>query len=100
MRPALGLRKPIDEESTSERAASASRPRLRDDQVDFFPRIRASKIVIHGKYDEVNSLVTDGQVVFELMRGEKELLTYDGGHVPSNDWLMPRLIAWYDLMHA
>ena len=68
----------------------------RDDQVDFLPRIRASKLVIHGKYDEVNPLSTDGQVVFDLMRGEKELLAYDGGHVPSNDWVMPRLIAWYD----
>ena len=63
---------------------------------NFLPRIRAPKVVIHGKHDEVNPLVLDGQPVYELMRGQKELRTYDGGHIPSKDSDVSQLIAFFD----
>jgi hypothetical protein len=51
---------------------------------------------MHGKYDEVSPLKIEAEPLFQLMRGEKQLLTYDGGHIPVGDWAIPQLIQWYD----
>lgn len=63
---------------------------------NFVPRIKPPKLVMHGKYDEVNPLKTEAEPLFALMRGEKTLLTYEGGHIPVADWSIPQLIRWYD----
>ncbi|HEV3485357.1 MAG TPA: hypothetical protein VG106_08115, partial [Vicinamibacterales bacterium] len=67
-----------------------------ENRVNFIPRIKPPKIVVHGRYDEVNPFPIDGQALYDLMRDPKELLPFDGGHIPPNEWAMPRLIAWYD----
>jgi hypothetical protein len=64
--------------------------------VSFIPRLHGSKLVVHGKYDEVNRFPLHAQPLFDLMRGEKELLAFEGGHIPPNDWMIPRLVAFYD----
>ncbi|HEX2122034.1 MAG TPA: SUMF1/EgtB/PvdO family nonheme iron enzyme, partial [Thermoanaerobaculia bacterium] len=63
---------------------------------NFVPRIKPPKLVMHGRYDEVNSLKTEAEPLVALMRGQKTLLPYDGGHIPVGDWAIPQLIQWYD----
>jgi eukaryotic-like serine/threonine-protein kinase len=64
--------------------------------VNFMPRIAAPKLMLHGRYDETNPLQSEAQPLFDLMRGEKQLLIFEGGHIAPFAWLTPRLAAFYD----
>jgi hypothetical protein len=64
--------------------------------INFAPRIRASKLMTHGGYDEAAPLETEGKALFDLMRERKRLILFDSGHVPAPHALMPTLNGWLD----
>ncbi|HUP62726.1 MAG TPA: protein kinase [Thermoanaerobaculia bacterium] len=66
------------------------------DLVNFLPRIAAPKYMIHGRYDEANPVKSNAEPAFALMRGEKRLELFEGGHVPQPEWSLPRIIAFFD----
>jgi eukaryotic-like serine/threonine-protein kinase len=65
-------------------------------RANFIPRIAAPKVMIHGNYDEIHPLKTHADPVFALMRGEKQFIRYDGGHVPPLDWVVVLRKKFFD----
>jgi hypothetical protein len=52
--------------------------------------------MLHGRYDESHPLPTEGEPVYRLMRGESELVVFDGGHIAPRDLLMSTLTKFFD----
>ena len=64
--------------------------------INFFQRIKAPTILIHGKYDE-NSPIKNGlEPVVALLRSRKRVELFEGGHVPPPEIILPLLNAWFD----
>ena len=64
--------------------------------INFAAYIRASKLVLQGRYDEDTPLRTATEPFFKLLREPKRLTLYDGGHVPSLEVVMSESGAWFD----
>jgi hypothetical protein len=64
--------------------------------VNFAPHIRGSKLMIHGLYDERHPLKIETVPLYNLLRGEKHLETFDGGHRPPLEFLAPKVKGWLD----
>ena len=54
-------------------------------RVNFAPRIRAPKLVLHGRWDESHPLQTQGLPLYDLMPQPKRFVVVDGGHTPPMD---------------
>ncbi|HYE66404.1 MAG TPA: protein kinase [Pyrinomonadaceae bacterium] len=63
---------------------------------NFAPHIRATKLMVHGRYDEDFSLKTEAEPLYKLLREPKRLILYDGGHVPPFEFMVTTLNAWLD----
>jgi serine/threonine protein kinase/formylglycine-generating enzyme required for sulfatase activity len=50
--------------------------------VNLLPQIRAPKLVINGRYDEVMSLKNDCEPFHHLLREPKKILVVETGHIP------------------
>lgn len=50
--------------------------------VNLLPQIRAPKLVINGRYDEVTSLKYDSEPLHKLLREPKQILVVETGHIP------------------
>ena len=64
--------------------------------IKFAPHIRASKLIMHGRYDENLSLKTEAEPLYKLLREPKRLVLYDGGHVPPFELFVPTMNGWLD----
>ncbi len=62
----------------------------------FAPWIKAPKLLLHGKYDELNPIDTIGRPVFDTLRGEKKWVVYNGGHVAPAEVAVPVVLPWLD----
>ncbi len=63
---------------------------------NFAPHIRAPKLMLHGRYDEVISYRTEGEPLYKLLREPKELVLFDQGHIPSLEISVPIINQWLD----
>ena len=64
--------------------------------INFAPHIRSPKLVLQGRYDEDTPLRTATEPFFKLLSEPKQLVLYDGGHVPSIEVTMSTTSAWLD----
>ncbi len=64
--------------------------------VNFVPRIRAPKLVLHGRYDEVFPFETRALPLYNLLREPKRLEAVDGGHMPPLEIRVPIINSWLD----
>ena len=65
-------------------------------RVHFAPRIKAPKLLLHGRWDETHPLRSDTEPLFALMREPKKLVIYDGGHIPPWDYWLKATNEWFD----
>jgi serine/threonine protein kinase/formylglycine-generating enzyme required for sulfatase activity len=63
---------------------------------NFAPHIKASKLLLNGRYDEVNPLKTQIEPLFKLLREPKRLYLYDSGHTPPFEIIVPVINGWLD----
>jgi pimeloyl-ACP methyl ester carboxylesterase len=82
-------------------AAAGIRPRTTEhhaaaNRIHFISRIRAPKLMLHGRYDEDTSLASEAQPMFRLMTEPKRFQVYDGIHMPTPEILVPAVTKWLD----
>lgn len=63
---------------------------------NFVPYIRAPKLMLNGRYDEVHTLATMIEPAMWLMREPKKLVLYDGSHTPPVEVAVPVINGWLD----
>ena len=64
--------------------------------INFTPHIRAPKVVVQGRYDEDIPVRTAAEPFFKLLSEPKQMILYDGGHVPSVEVAMSTTSGWLD----
>ena len=64
--------------------------------INFTPHIRAPKLVVQGRYDEDTPVRTATEPFFKLLSEPKQIIFYDGGHVPSVEVAMSTTSGWLD----
>jgi serine/threonine protein kinase/formylglycine-generating enzyme required for sulfatase activity len=64
--------------------------------INFVPRIRAPKLIMHGRYDEVDAFRTEAEPLFKLFGEPKQLIRFEGGHIPDREIFIPLLNQWFD----
>ena len=69
--------------------AEASPPKLA-------AHIRAPKLMLNGRYDEVNPIRTNVEPAFKLLREPKRMQLYDAGHSPPLEIIVPVINGWLD----
>ena len=64
--------------------------------INFAPHIRAPKLMLQGKFDEDTPLKTQSEPLFKLLRGPKQMVLYDGSHVPPSEIVVPVATKFFD----
>jgi serine/threonine protein kinase/formylglycine-generating enzyme required for sulfatase activity len=64
--------------------------------INFAANIRPPKLILQGRYDEDTPLRTATEPFFKLLSPPKQLMLYDGGHVPSIEVTMNSTRPWLD----
>lgn len=65
-------------------------------RLNFAARISAPALMLHGLYDESHPLKTEAEPLFKLIPEPKELVVFQGGHIPTPQVLFPTLNAFFD----
>ncbi len=65
-------------------------------RINFAPRITAPKLLLHGKYDEADLLVTQGEPLYRLMPEPKRLEIFESGHIVPADQAIRALNTFFD----
>ena len=63
---------------------------------NFAAHIRAPKLLLNGRYDEVNPIKTHVEPAFKLLREPKRMQLYDAGHTPPLEIIVPVINGWLD----
>jgi hypothetical protein len=58
---------------------------------NLLPYIRASKLFVHGRYDEACRLKSETEPLVKLLREPLRLAYYDGGHIASLEFIVPTI---------
>jgi dienelactone hydrolase len=64
--------------------------------INFAPRIRAPKLLMHGRYDEAAPLKTEGKPLYALMSEPMRVEIFEGGHIPYINIMIPTFSGWLD----
>jgi serine/threonine protein kinase/formylglycine-generating enzyme required for sulfatase activity/dienelactone hydrolase len=64
--------------------------------IKFASQIKTQKLVINGRYDENYPLNTAAKPLFKLLREPKKIILYDGGHIPTDEFIVPTVNNWLD----
>jgi hypothetical protein len=64
--------------------------------INFAPHARMPKLLVHGRYDETHPLATFFEPLYKLMNEPKKLVMYDGGHIPTIEFLATTVNGWLD----
>ena len=64
--------------------------------INFAPHAKMPKLIVNGVYDETHPFKTFLEPLFKLMSEPKKLITYDGGHIPTNEFLATSVNGWLD----
>ncbi len=65
-------------------------------QVNFAPRIKPPKLVLHGKYDEEVIYKTMTMPFYEMLPEPKQIELVDGAHMPPLEIRTPIINNWLD----
>jgi serine/threonine protein kinase/formylglycine-generating enzyme required for sulfatase activity/predicted esterase len=63
---------------------------------NFAPHIRAPKLMLNGRYDEVHPFKTMIDPLYKLLRDPKKLVLFDGSHSPPIEIAVPLINDWLD----
>jgi serine/threonine protein kinase/formylglycine-generating enzyme required for sulfatase activity/predicted esterase len=63
---------------------------------NFASHIEVPKLLLNGRYDEVNPLKTEIEPLFKLLREPKRHYLYDAGHSPPLEIIVPVINDWLD----
>jgi serine/threonine protein kinase/formylglycine-generating enzyme required for sulfatase activity/pimeloyl-ACP methyl ester carboxylesterase len=63
---------------------------------NLLPYIHAPKLLLHGRYDENVPLKSNAEPMQKLLRGQKRIVIYDGGHTPPLEIYVPPINNWLD----
>jgi len=63
---------------------------------NFAAHIRVPKLLLNGRYDEVNPIRTHVEPAFKLLREPKRMQLYDAGHTPPLEIIVPVINTWLD----
>lgn len=63
-------------------------------RVNFASRMRAPKLLLHGRWDEAHPLEAETMPLFALLPEPKELVVADSGHIPPKD-VVARVVTKY-----
>jgi formylglycine-generating enzyme required for sulfatase activity/pimeloyl-ACP methyl ester carboxylesterase len=63
---------------------------------NFASHIRGPIMLLHGKYDENLSLKREAEPLFKILPEPKQMVTYDGGHVPPLDLMVKNMNGFFD----
>jgi serine/threonine protein kinase/formylglycine-generating enzyme required for sulfatase activity len=63
---------------------------------NLLPYIRASKLFVHGRYDEGCRLTSETEPLVKLLREPKRLVYYEGGHIAPLELMLPTISNWLD----
>jgi pimeloyl-ACP methyl ester carboxylesterase len=64
--------------------------------INFAPHINGPKLMLQGKFDEDTPLKTQSEPLFKLLREPKEMILFDGGHVPTPETTVPIATKFLD----
>jgi serine/threonine protein kinase len=64
--------------------------------INFAPHIKAPKLLLNGKYDEVFALETEAKPFYKLLREPKKMVLVESGHVPPIEQRVPIINRWLD----
>lgn len=64
--------------------------------INFASQIRTQKLVVNGRFDETFPYNTDAKPLFKLLREPKNVVLYQGGHIPTPDFYVPTTNNWFD----
>jgi dipeptidyl aminopeptidase/acylaminoacyl peptidase len=64
--------------------------------INFAPHIRGTKLMLQGKFDEDTPLKTQSEPLFKLLRGPKQMVLYEGSHVPPSEIVVPVATKFFD----
>jgi formylglycine-generating enzyme required for sulfatase activity/pimeloyl-ACP methyl ester carboxylesterase len=67
-----------------------------NDLQNFAARIRAPKLLINGRFDEVHPFRTMIEPLYRILPQPKKLLLYDGSHTPPIEVAVPAVNTWLD----
>jgi hypothetical protein len=65
-------------------------------RINFAPHIRATKLMMAGRWDESHPLRTEAEPLFALLRQPKKLMVFDGSHIPPFDLWVRTINQWFD----
>ncbi len=68
--------------------------------INFAPHARMPKLLVQGRYDETHPLATYLEPLYKLMSEPKKLVIYDGGHIPTIEFLATSVNGWLDEKHG
>lgn len=57
--------------------------------INFAPHIGGRKLILQGKFDEDTPLKTQSEPLYKLLREPKQMVLFDGGHVPPIEVQVP-----------
>lgn len=57
--------------------------------INFAPHIGGRKLVLQGRFDEDTPLKTQSEPLYKLLPGPKQMVLFDGGHVPPIEVQVP-----------
>jgi eukaryotic-like serine/threonine-protein kinase len=63
---------------------------------NFANHIYVPKLMLNGRFDEVNPLKTDIEPLYKFFREPKRLFLYDAGHSPPLEIIVPVINGWLD----
>ena len=64
--------------------------------INFASQIKTQKLIINGRFDETFPYNTDAKPLFKLLREPKKIVIYEGGHIPTIEFLAPTVNNWLD----
>jgi hypothetical protein len=64
--------------------------------INFASHIRGPIMLLHGKYDDNLSLKREAEPLFKILPEPKQMVTYEGGHVPPLDLLVKTMNGFFD----
>lgn len=64
--------------------------------IKFASQIKTQKLIVNGRFDETFPFNTDAQPLFKLLREPKKIVIYEGGHIPTLEFLVPTVNNWLD----
>ncbi|HJX89691.1 MAG TPA: hypothetical protein VJ372_04300 [Pyrinomonadaceae bacterium] len=64
--------------------------------INFASHIRGPIMLLHGKYDENLSLKREAEPLFKILPEPKQMVTYEGGHVPPLELLVKTMNGFFD----